>query len=62
MTKKKVKIEKHYIDYLDCKKKFKQVRREFDNYEDAVKWGRENLSNFNIDMVKQLKPFYNSPV
>lgn len=43
---------KHYIDFLNKDKGFKQDREYFDNWEDAVNWGKANLENFNIDMIR----------
>ena len=46
------KLEKsHYISYLDKDNGFKETKKHFGSYEEAVKWGRENLENFNLDMV-----------
>lgn len=50
-----MKIEKTYIDYLNKEKNFQQDRKVFhgdDAYDQAAQWGRMNLENFNIDMVK----------
>ncbi len=47
--------EIHYISYLNKDNNFKQTDKEFkgkNSYQDAVKWGKENLPNFNIDMVR----------
>lgn len=47
--------EVHYISYLDSKNKFKETDKFFkgkNSFEAAVKWGRINLPNFNIDMVR----------
>ncbi len=44
-----------YIQYRNAKKKFaidKKYFRGDDAYMDAVKWGRKNIPNFNMDMVK----------
>jgi hypothetical protein len=43
-----------YIQYRNAKKKFaidKKYFRGDDAYMDAVKWGRKNIPNFNMDMV-----------
>ena len=43
-----------YIDYRNKEKNFQIDRVEFSGataFQDAVKWGRENLSNFNLDMI-----------
>jgi len=42
---------KHYIDYLNKDKGFKQDREYFDTWEQAMDWGKANLENFNIDMI-----------
>jgi len=50
--------EKVYIDFLNKDKKFKQDRKEFSGknaYQDAVKWGRENLEKFNSDMIHYVR-------
>lgn len=44
--------EKCYIEYLDASNKFRKTRKEFNNFEDAKNWGRNNISNFHIDMIK----------
>ena len=41
----------HYISYLDKNKGFRETKKHFGSYEEAVKWGRKNLENFNLDMV-----------
>lgn len=44
-----------YIEYRNAKKGFAKDKKYFkgDNaYTDAVKWGKKNLGNFNMDMVK----------
>tara|TARA_R100001369_G_scaffold1371_1_gene4757 strand:- start:1582 stop:2106 length:525 start_codon:yes stop_codon:yes gene_type:complete len=40
-----------YIDYLNKDKNFKQDRIEFESYDDAVKWAKENFEKFNPDMI-----------
>ena len=49
-------MEEYYIiEYLNCKKNFQKDFVQFQgqhSYEEAVKWGKENLENFNLDMVK----------
>ena len=45
----------YYIDFLNKDKGFKVDRVNFtghEAYEDCVRWGQENLENFNLDMVK----------
>lgn len=47
--------EYYIIEYLNCKKNFQKESVQFQGphaYEEAVKWGKENLENFNLDMVK----------
>ncbi|WP_020402799.1 zincin-like metallopeptidase domain-containing protein [Gracilimonas tropica] len=47
--------ESWYIEYLDSKNKFRPSIKTFsgkDSYEKAVEWGKKNLPNFNIDMVR----------
>ena len=41
-----------YIEYLNKKKNFQPDREYFKSFEDAEKWGRKNLGNFNIDMIR----------
>jgi hypothetical protein len=49
-------MKEHYIiEFLNCKKDFKKDIMQFQGpqaYEKAVKWGQENLENFNPDMIK----------
>jgi hypothetical protein len=49
-------MKEHYIiEYLNCKKDFQIDSVQFEGshaYEKAVKWGQENLENFNLDMIK----------
>ncbi len=42
----------YYIDYLDCKNKFKQARIEFETYQEAKTWLCENIENAQQDMIK----------
>lgn len=47
--------ESYIIEYLDCKKNFQKDFVQFlgpNAYEEAIIWGKENLENFNLDMVK----------
>jgi hypothetical protein len=47
--------ETWYIDYLNKEDHFRQARKTFtgdDAYEQAEAWGRQNLENFNLDMIK----------
>ena len=44
-----------YISFLNKKKGFAEDKKTFegaDAWNDAVKWGRKNLENFNIDMIR----------
>lgn len=41
-----------YIDYLDCKNKFKETRKEFKSYENAYSWMLKNFEKPNIDFIK----------
>jgi hypothetical protein len=44
-----------YIEYFNKAKKFAKDRKEFKGqnaYNEAVSWGRKNIGNFNLDMVK----------
>ena len=44
-----------YIEYLNKKKGFQKDKKVFNGvnaYEEAVKWGRKNLENFNLDMIR----------
>jgi hypothetical protein len=44
-----------YIEFLNAKKGFSKDKKYFRGetaYNDAVKWGRKNIGNFNMDMVK----------
>lgn len=47
--------EQFIIDYLNCKKNFQKDSVQFKGpsaYEEAVAWGKENLENFNLDMIR----------
>ena len=46
---------KVYIDWLNKDNNFKRERKEFETYEAAVLWGRENLSNFSTDSINYLE-------
>lgn len=51
-------MENCYIDFLNSKNGFKEERKWFSGpnaFEDAVSWGKLNLENFHIDMVKYTK-------
>lgn len=40
-----------YIDFLNKDKKFKQDRKYFKSWDDAVKWARKNFDKFSPDMI-----------
>jgi len=44
--------EKTFIRYMNKDKGFKEDKKHFNSYKDAVKWGRKELGNFNLDMVE----------
>ena len=47
--------EQYIIDYLNSKKNFQKDSEQFQGpcaYEKAVTWGKENLENFNLDMIR----------
>lgn len=43
---------KVYIEYLNKDKNFRKDRIDFENYEDAVIWAKENFDRFDPDMIK----------
>ena len=48
-------MNKYYIEYLNASKNYQKdiVYFEGENaYEDALNWGKANLDNFNLDMIK----------
>lgn len=49
-------MKEHYIiEYLNSKKNFQKDSMQFqgpNSYEQAIKWGKDNLENFNLDMIK----------
>lgn len=50
-----MRIEETYIEFLNKDKNFQKDKKVFrgeDAYDQAVEWGRKNLENFNMDMVK----------
>jgi len=50
-----LKNDTYYIRYLSKKHNFRQMDKTFDGVnamQDAIKWGKTNLENFNLDMVK----------
>jgi hypothetical protein len=44
--------ERVYIDYLNKAKGFKNDRKYFDSYEEAVTWARNNFDKFDTDYIK----------
>lgn len=44
--------EEVYIEFLNKEKGFKKDIKNFNSYEEAVKWARENFEKFNPDMIK----------
>ncbi len=42
----------YYIEYLDASRNYRQTKKEFKTSEAAEKWGRKNLPNFNMDMIR----------
>ena len=49
-------MKEHYIiEFLNCKKNFQKDSVQFQGphaYEEAVLWGKKNLENFHLDMIK----------
>ena len=49
-------MKEHYIiEFLNCKKDFQRDFVQFKGthaYEEAVTWGKKNLDNFHLDMIK----------
>jgi len=43
---------KYYIEYLDCKNKFRQTKVEFETEEQAKKWMLKNLEKYNEDCIR----------
>jgi hypothetical protein len=43
---------KCYIRFRNCENNFKIEEKEFQNYEEAKKWGMANIENFHIDMIR----------
>lgn len=51
--------EQYIIEYLNCKKNFQKDSVQFKGiqaYEEAVLWGKKNLENFHVDMIKVVYP------
>jgi hypothetical protein len=47
----KVDSEQVYIQFMNKDKAYTQDTKNFNSYADAVSWGKENLDNFNLDMI-----------
>ena len=50
-------MNKCYIEYLNASQNFQKDIVYFEGvnaYEDAIAWGKTNLENFNLDMIKYL--------
>ncbi len=49
-------MNEHYIiEYLNCKESFQKDSVQFKGpqaFEEAVLWGKKNLENFQLDMIK----------
>lgn len=41
-----------FIEFLNKDKNFTKDRKNFKSYDSAVKWGRKNFENFNLDMIR----------
>ena len=47
--------EHYFIEYLNCKKNFQKDSVQFQGpnaYELAIEWGKKNLENFQLDMIR----------
>lgn len=40
-----------FIEFLNKDKNFTKDRKNFKSYDSAIKWGRKNFENFNLDMI-----------
>ena len=50
-------MSKCYIEYLNASQNFQKDIVYFEGetaYEDAIAWGKTNLENFNLDMIKYI--------
>ena len=50
-------MSKCYIEYLNVSQNFQKDIVYFEGataYEDAIAWGKTNLENFNLDMIKYI--------
>ena len=43
-----------YINYLDSKNRFKETRKEFKTFDDAVKFMRETFDTVNTDFINYI--------
>jgi hypothetical protein len=48
-------MNRFFIEYMNKNKNFKIDIIYFDNYENAKIWGKNNLDNFNLDLIKYKK-------
>jgi len=48
-----VQNETYYIEFLNKKKGFQKDVIEFDSYDKAVKWAKDNFERFDYDMIRQ---------
>lgn len=48
-----VQKETYYIEFLNKKKGFQKDIIEFDSYDEAVKWAKNNFEKFDYDMIRQ---------
>lgn len=44
--------ETYYIEFLNKEKSFQKDTKEFDSYEEAEEWAKENFENYNPDMIR----------
>lgn len=51
----------YIIEYLNCKKDFQEDSVQFKGpqaYEKALTWGKKNLDNFNVDMIRAVDIYH----
>jgi hypothetical protein len=41
-----------YVEFLNKNKGFAKDTKEFENFESALQWCKDNFEKFNIDMIK----------
>ncbi len=41
-----------YIEYLDCKNKFRKTKKDFTSYYAAYNWMVKNIEKPNVDFIK----------